>query len=438
RTVSGVTNVIMNARIPKGLCKVRQLWNLLKYSTKAERFQLNEISEKYLSNRTVKFTDKLEVLSPDVLPTFPIYRVLDFDGNIINQANDPKLEKERYVKMYKDMTLLHTMDSILLNSQRQGLLAFYMTNYGEEALHVGCSAGLKNDDLIYAQYREVGVIIQRGYTILEFMNTAFGNCHDLAKGRQMPMHYGSKKHNFVYISSPLATQVPQSVGTAYAFKRAKNGRIVCCFFGDGASSEGDTSASFNFAGALACPVMFVCRNNGYAISTPTAQQYRSDGIAARGPGFGLHAIRVDGNDLLAMYNATKAARAVVAQNKPVLLEALSYRIGDHSTSDDSTAYRSAGDLEKWKTLLDPIARFKKYLIKQNFWSENEETEWIKKAKADVLAAFAKASKEKLPSIDNLFSDVYKKETKNLKRQKEQLRAHLAVFGDKYPVKEHLS
>uniref|UniRef100_A0A915BX40 2-oxoisovalerate dehydrogenase subunit alpha n=1 Tax=Parascaris univalens TaxID=6257 RepID=A0A915BX40_PARUN len=378
RTVSGVTNVIMNARIPKGLCKVRQLWNLLKYSTKAERFQLNEISEKYLSNRTVKFTDKLEVLSPDVLPTFPIYRVLDFDGNIINQANDPKLEKERYVKMYKDMTLLHTMDSILLNSQRQGLLAFYMTNYGEEALHVGCSAGLKNDDLIYAQYREVGVIIQRGYTILEFMNTAFGNCHDLAKGRQMPMHYGSKKHNFVYISSPLATQVPQSVGTAYAFKRAKNGRIVCCFFGDGASSEGDTSASFNFAGALACPVMFVCRNNGYAISTPTAQQYRSDGIAARGPGFGLHAIRVDGNDLLAMYNATKAARAVVAQNKPVLLEALSYRIGDHSTSDDSTAYRSAGDLEKWKTLLDPIARFKKYLIKQNFWSENEETEWIKK------------------------------------------------------------
>ncbi|VDM27794.1 unnamed protein product [Toxocara canis] len=329
----------MCSRILKALCRAKPIGSWLKYSTDAETFQLKQISEKFLSGRKVNYTEKLELLSPDVLPTYPVYRVLDFDGNVINEANDPKLSKDKCIKLYKDMTLLHTMDKILLNSQRQGLLAFYMTNYGEEALHVGCSAGLHDDDLIYAQYREVGVILQRGFTVFDFMNTAFGNCNDPAKGRQMPMHYGTPKYNFVYISSPLATQVPQSVGTAYAFKRANNGRIVCCFFGDGAASEGDTSSSFNFAGTLACPVMFVCRNNGYAISTPTAQQYRGDGVVARGPGFGLYTIRVDGNDLLAMYNATRTAREMVAQNKPVLLEAMSYRIGDHSTSDDSTIYR---------------------------------------------------------------------------------------------------
>ena len=146
----------------------------------------------------------------------------------------------------------------------------------------------------------------RGFPLEQFMNQCYGNSKDwgertafisitlllsLGKGKQMPVHYGSEEHNFVTISSPLTTQMPQAVGSAYAFKRDGSGRIVCVYFGDGAASEGDAHAAFNFAATLKCPVIFFCRNNGYAISTPTNEQYAGDGIAGKGPGYGLHTIR---------------------------------------------------------------------------------------------------------------------------------------------------
>merc|ERR1712183_231730 len=153
-----------------------------------------------------------------------------------------------------------------------------------------------------------------------FCDQCYGNSDDYGKGKQMPIHYGSTKHAFVTISSPLATQMPQAAGSAYAFKRAQNGLSVICYFGEGAASEGDAHAAFNFAATLDCPVLFFCRNNGYAISTPTEEQYRGDGIAARGPGYGMTTIRVDGNDVFAVYNATKAAS--VENMAPVLIEAM--------------------------------------------------------------------------------------------------------------------
>lgn len=140
----------------------------------------------------------------------------------------------------------------------------------------------------------------------------------------MPVHYGSKALNFVTISSPLSTQMPQAAGAAYALK-GKN-RVVICYFGEGAASEGDAHAAFNFAATLNCPVLMFCRNNGYAISTPVKDQYRGDGIAGRGPGYGMNTIRVDGNDVFAVYNVTKVAKEyALKKNKPVLIEALTYR-----------------------------------------------------------------------------------------------------------------
>merc|ERR1711990_346647 len=153
------------------------------------------------------------------------------------------------------------------------------------------------------------------------MNQCYGNSADLGKGKQMPIHYGSNDLNFVTISSPLATQLPQAVGSAYAFKRAQNGLAVICYFGEGAASEGDAHPAFNFAATLECPVLFFCRNNGYAISTPAHEQYRGDGIGSRASGYGMDVIRVDGNDIFAVYNATKMAReSAIAENRPVLIE----------------------------------------------------------------------------------------------------------------------
>merc|ERR1719187_1671957 len=181
-----------------------------------------------------------------------------------------------------------------------------------------------------------------------------------------------------------------------------------CYFGDGAASEGDAHAAFNFAATLDCPILFFCRNNGYAISTPTEEQYRGDGIAARGPGYGMTTIRVDGNDVFAVYNAVKAARQYSVENMaPVLIEAMTYRIGHHSTSDDSSAYRSVDEVSYWDKEDHPIGRLRNYMLHKKWWNEEQEKAWMKDSRKLVLESFARAEKKRKPSPEFLFSDVYK-------------------------------
>ncbi|KAJ8308249.1 hypothetical protein KUTeg_013123 [Tegillarca granosa] len=226
------------------------------------------------------YVHKINFLNPDLQEGIPVYRVMTGKGQMEAESEDPKLDKETILKMYKDMTLLNTMDRILYESQRQGRISFYMTNFGEEGTHIGSAAALDPKDLVFGQYREAGVLMWRGFKLIQFMDQCYGNHDDLGKGRQMPVHYGSPELNFVTISSTLATQMPQASGAAYAFKRAQNGQCVICYFGEGAASEGDAHAAFNFAATLDCPIIFFCRNNGYAISTPTCDQYRGDGIGS--------------------------------------------------------------------------------------------------------------------------------------------------------------
>jgi len=384
-----------------------------------------------------EFTEKLEFLVPDSYEGIPVYRVMDRRGNIINEGEDPKLGKDKIVQMYKTMTLLNTMDKILYESQRQGRISFYMTNYGEEGVQIASVAALDDKDLIYAQYRETGVLMWRGFTLDQFMNQCYGNLEDEGKGRQMPVHYGSTEKRFVTISSPLATQLPQAAGSAYAFKRAQNGLCVVCYFGDGAASEGDAHAAFNFAATLECPVIFVCRNNGYAISTPTHDQYRGDGIASRGPGYGMNTIRVDGNDTFAVYNAMRAARDIaVNQNKPVLLEAMTYRIGHHSTSDDSSAYRSVDEVSYWDKEDHPISRLRGYMNNNRWWSDAEEKAWMKESRKEVLTAFAKAEKKAKPNPELMFSDVYEEMPKHLQEQLEEMKNHVRKHKEHYPISNY--
>ena len=169
------------------------------------------------------YTNNLEVLTPDVTQGIPIYRVMGRsvnnviqkddkchrDGKVIDESHDPNIAEEEMLHMYKSMTMLNTMDKILYESQRQGRISFYMTNYGEEATHVGSAAALLPKDLVYGQYREAGVLMYRGFSLDGFMNQCYGNSADGGKGKQMPVHYGSKEFNFVTISSPLGTQLPQ-------------------------------------------------------------------------------------------------------------------------------------------------------------------------------------------------------------------------------------
>ncbi|KAJ2614305.1 hypothetical protein H4S08_001783 [Coemansia sp. RSA 1365] len=367
--------------------------------------------------------------------SIPTYQVMDTDGKVLDVANEPQMTKEEARKIYQNMLTLNAMDQILYEAQRQGRISFYMTSFGEEAL-LGSAAALDPKDMVFGQYREAGVLLQRGFTLTQFMNQCYSNELDLGKGRQMPIHYGSRELHFQTISSPLATQIPQAAGAAYAMRREGSKLCTICYFGEGAASEGDFHAGLNMAATLGCPVIYYCRNNGYAISTPAIEQYRGDGIASRGVGYGIDTIRVDGNDIWAIYAATKAARKIaVEQNKPVLIEAMTYRVSHHSTSDDSSAYRSKKEVEDWNKRDNPIARMRSWLENKGWWAKGEDAEITKSAKAEVLAAFAAAEKLKRPAIKHLFEDVYDKIPPSLEREKAEIEELVKKYPDYYRVND---
>ncbi|KAJ5638893.1 hypothetical protein N7528_001283 [Penicillium herquei] len=343
------------------------------------------------------------------------------------------------------------MDVVMFEAQRQGRLSFYMgannfpkVSAGEEGIAVGSAAALTPDDVVFAQYREAGVFQQRGFTLKNFMSQLFANCNDHGRGRNMPVHYGQNYPRTHTISSPLATQIPQAAGAAYALKIQdlqnpnQSPRIVACYFGEGAASEGDFHAALNIAATRSCPVVFLCRNNGFAISTPTLEQYRGDGIASRGIGYGIDTIRVDGNDVFAVYEAMKEARerALSDGGRPVLIEAMSYRVSHHSTSDDSFAYRARVEVEDWKRRDNPIIRLRKWLENKGLWNEDLEKETRDSLRKAVLKEFADAEREKKPPLREAFTDVYEEITEEAQEQMKELKRILETYPDEYDLRPY--
>lgn len=367
----------------------------------------------------------------------PVYRVIDEQGKLLVKNQEPKLSETECLEIYRKMVLLRSMDEILYEAQRQGRISFYITSYGEEATVIGSAAAIPLVDMVFGQYREAGVLLWRGFTLGQFMNQCLGNEYDDAKARQMPIHYGSKELNFQTISSPLATQLLHAVGSAYVFKRSRQNRCAVCYFGEGAASEGDFHAALNFAATLECPVIFFCRNNGFAISTTVREQYRGDAIAGRGIAYGVPSLRVDGNDIWAVYNATLAARNMVMETqRPVLLEAMTYRVGHHSTSDDSFAYRSRDEVVYWTEKNNPLRRMRKYLEDRQWWNDEQERKFLIECRQKVTSALHEAEKAKKPAIDNLFTDVYDQLPMNLREQQKSLKEHLVKYPNEYALDQY--
>ncbi|MGQ4275582.1 thiamine pyrophosphate-dependent dehydrogenase E1 component subunit alpha [Pseudidiomarina sp. E22-M8] len=363
----------------------------------------------------------------------PMLQILKEDGTVHKGAEVPKLNKELALKMFDTMQFIRILDERMIAAQRQGRISFYLSSLGEEAASIGSAAALDDGDMIMGQYREQGALAYRGFTVEQFMDQLFSNERDLGKGRQMPVHYGCADLNFMTIASPLATQIPQATGYAYGQKMEKNGNCTICYFGEGAASEGDFHAALNMAAVYKVPAIFFCRNNGYAISTPAqGEQYAGDGIAPRGVAYGMKTIRVDGNDILAVYQATQLARKLaVEEDEPVLIEGMSYRMAGHSTSDDPTGYRTREEEDAWRAK-DPLARFQTYLIKQKWLTEKDAEEIYAEKKAAVLAALKKAEKVPAPHIDELITDVYDTPPEQLKKQLEELKAHIRKYPEAYP------
>ncbi|EPT28120.1 putative 2-oxoisovalerate dehydrogenase subunit alpha, mitochondrial precursor [Toxoplasma gondii TgCatPRC2] len=361
----------------------------------------------------------------------PLLRCLSMSGALLEGPSSLPFPLDLGVRMLRVMIQSQVYDSTFYDIQRQGRISFYMTSFGEEASLVGSAAALHKDDLLLLQYRELSALMWRGLTLDDILAQLFATKNDPGKGRQMPVHYGATNVNMMPICSPLAVKIPQGAGVGYAYTLQKKNAVAVVYFGEGAASEGDASVGFNFAATLGSQTLFLCRNNGYAISTPVGEQYKGDGVGARAVAYGIDTVRVDGTDLVAVYAAVKAARElVVAQRKPAFVEMMTYRIGHHSTSDESGAYRSAEEVEQWQaSAAHPIRRFATFLTNQGRWSAEEESALVVETRKEVLAKIRVHEKMKHPPVlSGIFSDVYSTVPQFLREQREMLKAFLSRPG----------
>ena len=373
----------------------------------------------------------------ECIAPIPVFQQLNETSHLAPGADFfPGLSGDKIVDIFKFMVKTNVLDNVLQDIQRQGRISFYISNYGEEAAQLGSISALKFEDEVWTQYRELGCFLYRGLTTEMCTDQTFSTKFEPGKGRQMPIHYTMIEGHMQSVTSPLGTKILHAAGAGYSFKLDKADRVAVVYFGDGAASEGDFAVAINFAATLGSQSLFICRNNGYAISTPSTDQYRGDGIAPRALAYGMKCIRVDGNDVVAVYNATKAAREeIIESGAPVLLELMTYRRGHHSTSDDSTKYRRPGELEEWsKSGREPISRFKKILIERGLIKDEKFEDNIRNEYREELLACIKKSEKKLRApVDDCFTDVYVQIPWHLQEQLDNLKDHLSRYGENYDL-----
>ncbi len=348
-----------------------------------------------------------------------VLQVISPSGESVKQM-EPELAQSDLMKLYRTMVFTRHLDIRGLQLQRQGRIMFYIGCLGQEAAHLGAAYALKPEDWVFPAYREIGVALLRGSTVKQIMNQYFANREDILKGRQLSNLFGAKSINFVSGSAPIATQIPHAVGVALAAKIRGDPIVTMTFFGDGATSENDFHAGMNFAGVFKTPTVFVCQNNGWAISLPVRKQTASSTIAVKAKAYGFQGVRVDGNDVLAVYKVTKEAVDKARRGGgPTLIEALTYRLGPHSSADDPKRYRSDEELEEWKKR-DPIERFRVYLEKKGYWNQREEEKLQTEVEREMSEAVEYAEKVPRPPIESLFEDVYASLPPHLEEQLREL------------------
>ncbi|HPF14660.1 MAG: thiamine pyrophosphate-dependent dehydrogenase E1 component subunit alpha [Planctomycetes bacterium] len=345
------------------------------------------------------------------------FRVIQSDGSVGKYK--VTLSDAELIQCYRTMLTVRAFDDVCMKLQRSGRIGFSVPNKGIEACQVGAASALRNTDFFFPSYRDFGMALYHGVEPVEMMHNMFGNAKDAARGRQMPVHFSFVDPiKFFSISSPIGTHLPQAVGAARAYQLRGEDHVCLTSFGDGGTSSLGFHSALNFAGVWKAPVIFLCQNNGWAISCPSSEQTASDGFAIKGVAYGVPGVVVDGNDVLAMHQAVReAADRARAGEGPTLIEAVTYRMGGHSTSDDPTKYVPKEELAKWQER-DPVVRFQAYLKKRGLWTAALETEWTQAAMERVTAAAKTAEATEGPGLETIFSDVYA-----------ELPAHLRAQGE---------
>ena len=354
-----------------------------------------------------------------------LIRVLDDNAQAVGPWN-PRLDPELLRKMLRNMKTVLVFDDRMYRAQRQGKTSFYMKCTGEEAIAVAAAYALHTDDMCFPTYRQQGILVARGYPIESMMCQIYSNAADPLHGRQLPVMYSDKAHGFFSISGNLGTQYPQAVGWAMASAIKGDSRIAMGWIGEGATAEGDFHSELTFASVYQAPCILAVVNNQWAISSFSgfagAEQAT---FASRAVGYGIAGLRVDGNDALAVYAAVAwAGERARTNHGPTLIEFFTYRAEGHSTSDDPTGYRPAGEAQEWP-LGDPIARLKAHLIGLNEWDDGRDAALDKEIDSEVRAAQKKAEtngvlpQQGFDRIGSMFEDVYADTPWHLKEQREE-------------------
>lgn len=367
--------------------------------------------------------------------SYGLVRVLDFDGTA-RGSWDPKLSTERKLAMLRTMMLVRAFDDRMFRAQRQGKTSFYMKSTGEEATSVATAMALNRDDMCFPSYRQQGILISRGYSLVQMMNQIYSNRGDHLMGRQLPIMYSAPDYGFFSVSGNLATQYPQAVGWAMASAAKGDSRIAATWCGEGSTAEGDFHSALTFAAVYNAPVIFNVVNNQWAISSFSgfAGGERTT-FAARAVGYGIAGLRVDGNDPLAVYAAMEwAANRARTNHGPTLIEYFTYRAEGHSTSDDPSAYRAAQEFAAWP-LGDPVLRLRDHLIAEGNWDLTRHDAQAAELDAEVKVAQKEAEKNGIlghgmhQPFETMFQDVFEDMPWHLKEQCEQMLAEQrAKFG----------
>jgi len=347
-------------------------------------------------------------------------RIMDEEGNILYPELLPELSEEDLLKMYHLMVQTRETDKKALMYQRQGRMLTYAPNTGQEAAQVASAYPLRKEDWMVPAFRELGSWLTRGADLKMIYLYWYGN----EFGSHMPENL-----KILPVSVPIASHLQHAVGIGWAAKLQGKDEVALTYFGDGATSQGDFAEAMNWAGVYKTPTVFLCQNNQYAISVPRAIQTASETIAQKAVAFGMPGILVDGNDIFAVYAATKAAidRARNGEG-PTLIEAYTYRLGAHTTSDDPTRYREDSEVEEWKQK-DPIDRLRKYLMAQGILTEEENGQMIEKYNKIAEDAFKYVEANGHTELEDIFKYQFKEMTPQLTEQLAEYQSFLQERGE---------
>ncbi len=343
-----------------------------------------------------------------------MFQVMNEEGEIVNPDAMPEVSDEEILAMYRTMRKSRVMDNIALSLQRQGRMLTYAPNLGPEAAQVGSAFALKETDWGVPAFRELGMWLTKGWTVDRIFKYWYGS--------EWGSHHGEEKR-LLPVSVPIASHFQHAVGIGMATRFRGEDDVVMAYTGDGGTSQGDFHEALNFAGVYKTPTVFVVQNNQYAISVPRSLQTASENLAVKAIAYGMPGIYVDGNDIFAMLAVSRMAVEYARENGPVLIEAYTYRMGAHTTSDDPTKYRTDEDVEPWKAK-DPILRLEKYMLAKGIIKEDEIEPMIEEFEKEVMDAYKSIEHSSDTEIEEIFAYHYQEMTPQLQEQLDEYKAFL--------------